>query len=483
MSTVVVMKVLKKPLFWMAIITVAAGILFTCRINQESIWNDEWFTVHNISRPDLKSCVKEIEFSENNPPLYYFVLRWWAENGTKLDMVRLRLFSALCAVLTVIGVYYLASLLFGNKTGVVAGLLCATSPYIIWYAQEARNSIVEALLGVGCMIFFFRFCERNSNRDLIFAALFQVIGLFTHYFLLFLLPAQLIYVFFFCDRRKQIIWTVVVGIATALFVFWVPSLISQIKMARTSWLIAPTVYFPLQLLGSFSSGIFYESHQSTAIISMAIFFVMFLFGIAAWSMNRKAATVKLAFSRESAFVLIFFFVPLVLSYTISFVKPILYEGKRYLILILPLFFIIAGRGVLAVRKKTGIAGILTVILGLNLYYASYIYVKKQKREWDKACTLIHQLSFPGDILFSNDYTGGKILEYYGIGYARLIEIPDLRFYKKQMRHNKRVWFISIIDNTYEEQLFNSNLPRISTHTFICDEKLLIKVILYDCSML
>jgi hypothetical protein len=298
-----------------------------------------------------------------------------------------------------------------------------------------------------------------------------------------LLPAQLIYLIFFHNRRKLWSWLICAGLVVVLFSCWVPSLIDQLKMARTSWLDPPTVFFPTQLLSAFSNGIFFEAHQAVSALGMMIFTILFVKGMFKWSFHKKYATFKLTFNRQRVFILLFFFVPLCIAYVISFIKPVLYEGKRYLILIVPLYLIFVAQGMLSFIRKELVLGLVAILICLNLYQDNYIYAYRQKRQWDKACVLITRMSVPGDVFFGYDYSQGRILGYYGTGYAKRIEIPDLRWFKKAIRHHKRLWFVAVRQNTYPERLFGSVLDVLSSRYLTNSQGLGIQIILYDCSKL
>ncbi|MDV7389707.1 glycosyltransferase family 39 protein, partial [Arthrospira platensis SPKY1] len=106
---------------------------------QESIWNDEWFTINEIQQADMASFFKEIIHGENTPPLYYILLRWWSGNGRKLDASYLRFLSAVFAAIAVGLTFRFGRALYGNQIGLIAALLLASSPYLCWYGQEIRS--------------------------------------------------------------------------------------------------------------------------------------------------------------------------------------------------------------------------------------------------------------------------------------------------------------------------------------------------------
>jgi len=74
---------------------------------------------------------------ETNPPLYHLLLWFWVKL-TGSSVFALRFLSLILGVLTVPLVYRLARLAFGELVGLLAALLCAISPFQVYYSQEAR---------------------------------------------------------------------------------------------------------------------------------------------------------------------------------------------------------------------------------------------------------------------------------------------------------------------------------------------------------
>ena len=68
--------------------------------------------------------------------LYFALLRFWARLGTSEAV--LRTLSALLGAVAVCLVYSLGHVLLQRRVAAVGTLLFATSPFLIWYAQEVR---------------------------------------------------------------------------------------------------------------------------------------------------------------------------------------------------------------------------------------------------------------------------------------------------------------------------------------------------------
>lgn len=470
---------LKNVNLLMFVIMAVCFVSFIYNIGHEDIWNDEWFSVNSITKPDISSVCDEIIFSENTPPAYFLLLRWWSGNGSKIDLWYLRLFSALLAVTAVWLIFKLASLVADRKTGLIASVIFGLSPYLLWYAQEARNSTMEVLLSLLIMYFFLKFTLTGKKSSLIWWGVFQFIGIFTHYFLILLIPAQFVYIYLVWDKSNREKWWIIILILFLGFCFWIPSMIEQIRMGRTAWLAKPDIFVFQQILTSFCTGIFSRPDEPLLFLSVFLYAVLFVIGLFKCVWKRESLSLRLAFDRKKLFLIIFFFLPIILSVLISFFKPILYEGKRYIILVLPLFYIMVANGVSKISVKKSVV-VLSLIMLLSFWWDYKLHSHRQKRVWKRTAGLVEKYSKLGDALYSTDYTKGRILNYYGIGRAERVEVDDVMLFKKTFRPYKRIWFISIVDKSSAETILNRFAKEISSKVFFNDRGDLTKVVLFEC---
>jgi len=84
-------------------------------------------------------------------------------------------------VLTVFAVYLLGKELFGWRAGLIASVLTAVSPYMVWYSQEARNYSLLMLLTTLQMYFAFTAVTRSRWPDWLGLAVVTTLNLYTHY--------------------------------------------------------------------------------------------------------------------------------------------------------------------------------------------------------------------------------------------------------------------------------------------------------------
>ena len=119
------------------LITWAAFLLRLNRLDGQSLWRDEVDAIR-FSSWAVAELIQGLFRTGHNGPLYFLLLRPWRSLTGDTEFA-LRFPSAVLGAVAIPLGYVLARQLgFGRRTGLVLGLLLATSPYLIWYGQEAK---------------------------------------------------------------------------------------------------------------------------------------------------------------------------------------------------------------------------------------------------------------------------------------------------------------------------------------------------------
>jgi len=174
----------------LAALTAAGLALRAIGLDARGLWLDEAITVRHANRP-LLDVLSRLA-SGVHPPLYHVLMHYWI-SAFGLSEVALRSFSVLVGVLAIPAAFWAGSRVYDRRTGIVAAGLVAFSPFLIWYSQEARMYgllFLAALLSTA----FLTLALRENRPHLwwgYFAATF--VGLFTHYFFLFLFVGHVAY--------------------------------------------------------------------------------------------------------------------------------------------------------------------------------------------------------------------------------------------------------------------------------------------------
>ncbi len=200
------------------ILLLATGLRFY-RLDAQSFWNDEGNSARLSERPI--PAIIEGTASDIHPPLYYLILRGWRDLVGDSEF-GLRSFSAFAGVLTV-AVTVAIGKNFGTQidtddTGkkknlrspvfirvpLLAGLLTAVSPPLIYYSQEAR---MYALLALWAVLSTWLLLKIHNSQFTIHNSLFYLLtiiaGLYTHYFFPAVLLTHSILIFIWLRQKKQ----------------------------------------------------------------------------------------------------------------------------------------------------------------------------------------------------------------------------------------------------------------------------------------
>jgi mannosyltransferase len=201
----------------MALVTALALIVRFSTLGHQSLWLDEAYTDHLVHL-GFGSMLSEIPKSESTPPLYY-ILTWAWTHVFGYSAVALRSVSALSGAATAAVVYALATRVGGLRAGVIAGVLVSVSPIMVWYSQEARSYALATLLasvGLLCLIVY---RDTTGTRWLAGWAISGALGLCTHYFVVFVLAAEVVWLLWRARARKEVQAAVgLVGLTTLALV-------------------------------------------------------------------------------------------------------------------------------------------------------------------------------------------------------------------------------------------------------------------------
>ena len=128
-------------LFLVLILALAAGLRFV-ELGAQSLWADEGNSAALATRSFAQ--ISQDAANDIHPPLYYWLLRIWAQAFGHSE-IALRSLSAVTGVLLILAVAELGRLLFNDAVGIGAGFIAALSPFQVYYSQEARMYILVAL--------------------------------------------------------------------------------------------------------------------------------------------------------------------------------------------------------------------------------------------------------------------------------------------------------------------------------------------------
>jgi uncharacterized membrane protein len=254
------------PLVILAGITVVAFILRAYRIDFQSVWYDELFSL-SVSRLPFPDMNRMLIQDLVHPPFHYYLMHWWFQ-VFGFGSLQARMLSLIPGVLAVLMIYELARYLFGRTTGLLSAFLLAGSQLTVMYAQEARPYSQCLLLVLTSAYCFLRGVRENSVRFWIAFVLSAILLVYTHYYGFFALGAIAAFALLQWKRypiSRAWVLSGVLGMMIAYTPWLASGLIREALYAPKFHLASPSSsaapapaaehwYTPLTILNTFNNG-------------------------------------------------------------------------------------------------------------------------------------------------------------------------------------------------------------------------------------
>ena len=350
---------------------------------------DEVATV-NLLGGSLGDLLPDIRDSESTPPLYYLLAFAWTKLfGT--SEVAIRSLSALIGTATVPLAFATARRLVEERAALVAAGLVAVNPILVWYSQEARAYALLVLLTVVSLGAFAVACRRPSvtptraqasrRGALVLWALASALALTTHYFAIFVILPEALWLLAAArrrgaatpgetDRRAVAAVAGVVAVGVAL----IPLALRQRSHEGAAFIAdldfgARLVQLPKQYLIGFDGP--FEAPAAIAAAGLALFGAMLLF-------TRASADERRGARIPAVVAIIGLLVPLVLAaagadYVIT---------RNMLAALVPLLIVLAAGFGAHAAGRLGIAGAAALCaLSVALVVAVPLDARYQRSDW------------------------------------------------------------------------------------------------------
>jgi mannosyltransferase len=445
-------------------------IAFGLRVYQlpaQSLWSDEGLSLYR-ARLTLSENLTNIivvppgvPTQDTNPPLYFIALSALRAVAGESEYV-LRFVSVIAGVLLVPLLYVTGKRLFSEQAGWLAALLGTVSPFLVWYAQEARMYTLLAALSLASAYLLLRAIDFPARSEamqstkpqrhwLIWIAWAAVTAatLYTHFtaFFLLLFEGAVLLAALIRRRRREAVIVIVLLAVLAL-----PLTLYAVSRAQQS--IDPVFGFrPLdsiaaEVWGTFVVGRTNDLFQPWWAVLPAL--LLFVIGLVGGVMQKSSR-------RATLLVALYLSVPLLAFYAATFVRP-LYTSPRHLMLLLPPIYLLVASGLALLWRRVRLAGMVAlaavlVIMGwwLNVQWTDPAYLKDDMRS--AACTIAAQAT-PDDVVIVHDAITSFVFDYYYQrcgGQAPWKIIPTypsldvdaaLRDFQAEAARAARVWFVT-----------------------------------------
>ena len=347
----------------------------------QSFWRDESFS-YLLAKKNLFEILI-LTAKDFNPPLYYLLLHFWMTifGSTEIALRSLSLIFY-WATLYVAYLFMAEIMKLSGKKPALYLLLFLVNPFLIYYAFEAR---MYSLLAFLASLSFYALYKKNDRLYLVAA----IAGLYTHYFMIFVIAAQLIF-----TKR---LWKKAVWIAVAFLPWLVFVALQKGLNVNSFWIEKPSPSIFLQLVGIIYTG--FENNSFAKDQPVTIISVFLLFIIAIGHKKTKLFWQLLLWAVG---------IPLFIA-IISFYKPIFFP--RYFIfsavgLILLLVYVLEKLPVYA----RGLIIIFIVIVTFR--YQQTDLIARKKDNVRKTITEIKTLAGKNDVIYVTNELDFFDAQYY-----------------------------------------------------------------------
>lgn len=415
-------------------------MLRTPTLTWQSLWRDEVDAIR-FSSWRLQDMIAGLTQKGHNGPLFFLLLRPWRHLSGDSEFA-LRYPSAWLGVLLVpLGFVLARHLGFSRRVGLLLSLLLATSPYLVWYGQEAKMYTLLTALVILAVITYLKALTGAGRYWWVIFVLLTSLTFYLH----ILSPLMLIVYGFIAMlyqvywREQWRAWSASMACLTLPYLpllFWqVSFLVDGAGRGHPFYPLAKEFSILLQL---YSGGLF----RFVGFTASLLFIFLFLCGL--FLINRPLAPdwpgvlgiragqfpltgpgwAKLASSSEAVvlknrlLLAAWSLLPPLTVYLISLRVPIFED--RYLIYITPAFYLLIGLGIVSLRRYARwLAGLcLGLILIINL---TGVWLQQRgpvKADFRAAAAyLANQPQLPTTIMIQMPYLKHTFNYYYPHNYT------------------------------------------------------------------
>jgi mannosyltransferase len=410
-------------------------------------------------------------------PLYHTLFHFWTYIfGDSTQIIRL--FSFILFIVSFPFIYKLARTVVSRPWALTVVALVSLSPYVNWYANEARMYTLLGLFTVISQWLFIRIM-RGQKNTWPWYVLVCIFGMYSHYFFAFNLMGQAL--FYLIARKKfpKGTFKKFVGTAIAVAVAVSPWIIYFISLGAGGnmkpSLVPPT---PIDFFNVYSEFLF--GFQSVELNTVMIAFWPLLV-VVALIMTRRFHKPNMAVN----YIAVAAFVPVVLAFLISFITP--FFLSRYMFAaVVPLYILIVWILTRYSKRVAITAAILIALLTGAMFINQTTTNNARVREnYETVANEIEMKAKPNDVIIMSSPFTVYPFEYYYDGTTQIRTLPiwdrqnpgpvtafDAAKLPEQVAELRKghdyVYLILSYDQGYEEEIrdyFKNNLELVSQKTY------------------
>lgn len=439
--------------------------LFLRLINlSQSLWLDEAINVVFARSSSFWWFITKYPIGDFHPPGWFALLWVWGHIFGFSEMA-VRLPSVILGTVTVGLLFLLGKELFGKKVGLLAAFLLSIAPLHVYYSQEARMYVLAAFSVTLSFYFLNRLIFKEKYSKLGFV-LSLVLVLSSDYLAYFVIPAQIFYLIWIKKIRKDILVDFL--LSGIMFFPWLLIFPNQLEKGINTASILPgwanvvgssfkdLLLIPIKTF--FGRVTFFDKTLYIVVLGLvgALFGSIFFYGL-----KKIDQATKMLIS--------WIFIPLILSFLLSFFIPVLSYFR--MIFILPAFYLILSRGIVNLPKKIATPAIILIcLISVASLLGYYLNPKFQREDWRGAVSFVSsKLDNQTLVIFENNEIPAPVV-YYSNNLSHFK--PGLSENLRSDLENKRKVFVfEYLEDIYdlkrivEQKLKNLSFTQMQTFDF------------------
>jgi 4-amino-4-deoxy-L-arabinose transferase-like glycosyltransferase len=394
-----------------------------------NIWADEASTLYTTQNGFLPAFQNAV-FDEKQAPLYFWVLSLWRQISGSIFFARF--FSILCSLLAIKFFFDLTRRLFTRNAAIFVTAVFALHPFLIWASLEIRVYSLIVLLSVLLLKLledgFLKEDAKKSAR--VFFFIFSVIGLYTSYYIGFLLVACFIPVLL--RRRWGLTWIYIRGMALAglLFLPLLRALYTQFSTDSASFHGDHSVVEGLRIIWNFFLTFILPTEifppENATAVSLVRVWIVRLAIVAAAILLIK--TRKILDEKVLAYGVIAFVISAFLFVSYLFLGDVYVQIRHSAVLFAPaiiLTSLVFDR--VSTERKILPAALAIILLGFFTYSVYSLYPNLTKRgDWARVAEFIQVNEKPGQPILVFTVFDTLSLPYYYHGRNKVL--PDEKYF-------------------------------------------------------
>jgi len=380
------------------------------RLDASCLWFDEVFSVH-AARHEWRALLDFVALDLIHPPLFYLLLKSWIALTGSEAVWWLRLFPVLTAAAAIIPVLLLCRELRLRRPVAcqLALLLMCVNGFLIQHAREVRMYSLLFLLAASSLWLFARFSRSDTpqrRRDGLALFAVNLALVYTHYFGWLLVGHELIFLVVW-ERRRVKVFALMLA---ALVVCYSPWLLMVWQAAggagkglaqNIGWAVAPRLSEILQpFLLLHEPFRFRQNTHEPPVLRVNVWLALILFVpplvALGWRLVRPrrllAAARKLdgettetardagrfSASQNLALTFLIFFstAPVIVAFVLASVLPHSIWGTRHLIIIAPVYLLLAATALDSLRRPFWLATTIKLLLACWLTVAAMLWLMR-----------------------------------------------------------------------------------------------------------